>query len=71
MTGTFIETRTVNQITSIKVTVDLPKAVQGFDNSFFNFPSSLSQTIAIPGGYNDAILELYAGTVETVLGVQS
>lgn len=71
MTGTFIETRTANQITSIKVTVGFPRAVQGFDNSFFNFPSSLSQTVDILGGYSDAILELYAGTVETVLGVQS
>jgi hypothetical protein len=68
MTGTSIETRTAHQITSIQVTVGFPNAAQGFDNSFFNFPSSLSQTVNIPGGYNDAILELYAGTVTTVTG---
>jgi hypothetical protein len=70
MTSSYIETSTVNQVTNINVTVTFPKASQGFDNTFFHFPSQ-SQIINIPVGYNDAILELYAGTVETVLGVQS
>lgn len=70
MTGISIETRTVSQVTSVKVTVGFPAQALGFNNSFFHFPS-LSQTIDFPGGYNDAILELCAGKVETVFGVQS
>jgi len=72
MTGSSIEICTVSQVTCVQVTVDFPSATaqQGFDNSFFHFPS-LSQTIDIPGGYSNTIVELYAGKVETVLGVHS
>lgn len=72
MTGASIVTSTLSKITSINVTVTFPLTTraQGFDSSFFRF-SSLSQVINVPGGYNDAILELYGGKVETVLGVQS
>lgn len=71
MTGTSIETRTLSKITSIKVTVNFPLTTpQGFNDAFFHF-SSMSQEIPVPPGYNDAILELYAGKVETVLGVQN
>jgi len=72
MTGISVETRTLSQISSVRVTVDFPSSTRtmGFDNSFFHFPA-LSQTIDIPGGYSDAVLELYAGRVETALGVQS
>lgn len=70
MTGSSIETRTMSQVTSVRVTVNFPQQGLGFDNPFFHFPS-LSQTIDIPGGYNDAMLELYAGKVETVLGVNA
>ena len=72
MTGASIVTRTLSKITSINVTVTFPltTSAQGFDRSFFRF-SSLSQVFDVPGGYNDAILELYGGKVETVLGVQS
>jgi hypothetical protein len=70
MTGSSLETRTTNQVSSVRVTVSFPWQGLGFDNSFFHF-QSLSQIINVPGGYSDAILELYAGTVETVLGVQS
>jgi hypothetical protein len=72
MTGASIVTSTLSKITSINVTVTFPLTTraQGFDSSFFRF-SSLSQVINVPGGYNDAILELYGVKVETVLGVQS
>jgi len=68
MTGASIVTRTLSKITSINVTVSFP--AQGFDSSFFHF-SSESQEINVPVGYDNAILELYGGKVETVLGVQS
>jgi hypothetical protein len=72
MTGTSIETRTLSKITNIRVTANFPSttSAQGFNDLFFHF-SSLTQEISVPPGYNDAILELYAGKVETVLGVQS
>jgi hypothetical protein len=68
MTGTSLETSTQNKITSVTINVTLP--IAGFDNSFFHY-STTSQVINVPSGYNDAILELYVGNVETVLGVQS
>jgi len=72
MIGASIVTRTLSKITSINVTVTFPLTTraQGFDSSFFRF-SSLSQVINVPVGYDNAILELYGGKVETVLGVQS
>lgn len=70
MTGTSIETRTLSHITSIQIIVSFPSIAQGFNSQFFNF-SSLSQVINVPKGYNNAILEVYSGNVETVLGVQS
>jgi hypothetical protein len=72
MTGSSLETRTLSKITNIRVTVNFPPttSAQGFNDLFFHF-SSLTQEISVPPGYNDAILELYAGKVETVLGVQS
>jgi len=75
MTGASLETRTmsINSGALVNVTVTFPSATlaQGFDNpSFFHF-SSLSQVFSVPTGYDNAILELYAGRVETVIGVQS
>ncbi len=72
MTGTTLETRTLSKITSVNVTLTLPLAIaaQGFDSTFFHY-SSVSQVFNVPAGYNDAVLELYSGKVETVLGVQS
>ena len=68
MKGASIEVPTLSEITSIKVTASFPD--QYFDSSFFHF-SSESQEITVPEGYDDAILELYIGKVETVLGVQN
>jgi hypothetical protein len=71
MTGSSIATQTKNQVTGVNLTVTFPKQLLGFDSSFFNFPS-LNQSIPIPTvGYSDKILEVYAGKVETTLGVQS
>jgi hypothetical protein len=71
MTCNSIQASTLSQITSIEITVYYPSSTQGFNSPFFNLYSS-NQTINVPPkGYNNAILEVYSGNVETMLGVQS
>jgi hypothetical protein len=71
-TGNSVAANSKNRISSIKVTVDFPTATRlnGFDASFFNFPT-LTQQIDVPAGYGDAVLELYTGLVTVELGVHS
>jgi hypothetical protein len=70
LTGSSVTTHTQNQVTSVQVTVDFPNATlqQGFDASFFHFPS-LVQQIDVPPGYSDSVIEFYSGRVEVELGV--
>jgi hypothetical protein len=70
--GNSIATKTTNKVTSIKITVDFPitTASQGFDASFFHFPT-LTQIINAPSGYSDSVLELYVGQVNVELGVNT
>jgi hypothetical protein len=72
LTGTSIAANTIDRVTSIKVTVDFPDntSQQGFDASFFHFPS-LTQVIDVPLGYSDSVLELYSGDVKVELGVHA
>lgn len=72
LTGNSVTAITKNRVTSIKVTVDFPAATrqQGFDASFFHFPS-LEQVFDVPAGYSDSQLELYIGEVKVDLGVHS
>ena len=72
LTGSSVTANTKNQITSVKVTVDFPNETsqQGFDASFFHFPSD-EQVIDVPPGYSDPVLEFYSGKVEVELGVHS
>lgn len=70
LTGKTIEANTINNVTSIKVTVSFPKGSppENFDEFFFNFPS-LSEVINIPSGYSDAVLEFYASEVTVEFGI--
>jgi hypothetical protein len=72
LTGNSLTTSTKNQVTSVKVTVGFPSETsqQGFDASFFHFPSSY-QVIPVPPGYSDSVLEFYSGEVKVELGAYS
>ena len=69
LTGKSIEAKTINSVTNINVTVSFPKGSPpyNFDNFFFNFPS-VSETINVPSGYSDAVLEFYASEVTVDFG---
>jgi len=70
MTGNSVSAKTISDVTSIKVTVSFPNSTSqmGFDASFFHFPS-LSEVINIPPGYEDSVLEFYAGGVTVEFGI--
>jgi hypothetical protein len=70
LTGNNVTANTKNQVTSVKVTVGFPSETsqQGFDASFFHFPSSY-QVIPVPSGYS--VLEFYSGEVKVELGAYS
>lgn len=72
LTGSSVAVNTTNQVTSVKVTVDFPyeTSIQGFDASFFHFPT-LDQIIDVPSGYSDSVLELYSGKADVELGLHS
>jgi hypothetical protein len=70
LTGSSISANTINNVKSINVTVDFPNAIGGFDNSFFHFPSRY-ETISIPNGFSDVVLEVYASKVTTIVGAYS
>lgn len=52
-------------VTDVKITVDFPRNNQGFDNSFFNFPSC-NQTILTS---KDSVFVFHEGEVTMALGV--
>jgi hypothetical protein len=65
LTGEDITTKTMENVTSIKIELDFP--IAGFDNFFFNFP----QTVESVSSINGAVLELYVGAVDVALGVHA
>jgi len=71
LTGNSILVKTQNKVTSIKIVLSFPQAVNGFDNTFFNFPS-VQEIINTPPGYpsanKDCVIEIYTGAVSTELG---
>lgn len=71
LTGNSVKAHTISGVTKINVTVSFPKG-GGFDNSFFNFPST-SEEITIPDEYisddNDSVLEFYVGEVTVDFGI--
>lgn len=69
LTGSSLSTSMINHVESINITVSFPTATSqlGFDNSFFHFPS-LYETINIPDGFDDVVLEVYASRVTVLVG---
>lgn len=75
LTGESVKANTLNNVESIRVTVEFPAAGSGFDSDFFNFPA-LSQVIDVPTivsppteGYHNVVLELYLSEVSVGFGV--
>ena len=71
LTGESVEAHTINDVTSISVTVDFPREASpaNFDSAFFNFPYN-SEDIPVPtSGYNNVVFELYLSEVSVEFGV--
>jgi hypothetical protein len=71
LTGESVEAHTINDVTSISVTVDFPRAAppENFNSNFFNFPFN-SENIPVPtSGYNNVVFELYLSEVSVEFGV--
>jgi len=68
LTGASVKAYTLNNVSSINVSVDFPKADSSFDSGFFNFPA-VNQDISIPSGYADVVLEFYVSEVSVAFGV--
>lgn len=70
LTGKSFEANTLNDVTSINVTVSFPRgsSPENFDDFFFHFPS-LTEVINIPSGYDDVVLEFYVSEVTVDLGI--
>lgn len=71
LTGRSVEARTLNNVTSIDVSVSFPRAdsPENFDSAFFNFPSE-SEEISVPSsGYDNIVFELYLSEVSVEFGI--
>jgi hypothetical protein len=71
LTGNSVEAHTINEVTSISVTVDFPREAspENFDSAFFNFPYN-SEDIPVPtSGYDNVVFELYLSEVLVEFGV--
>lgn len=68
LTGESIKAYTMNNVSSINVSVDFPRSSDDFDTAFFNFPA-VNQNIAIPSGYDNVVFELYLSEVLVEFGV--
>ena len=76
LTGESVKAHTLNNVTSISVSVDFPRgASDDFDSAFFNFPAN-TQNFVIPPiveypnpGYHNVVLELYLSEVSVAFGV--
>jgi hypothetical protein len=69
LTGESINAHTVNDVTSISVTVDFPSEGSGLDSVFFNFPGENPEDIPVPSGYDNVVLELYLSEVSVDFGL--
>ena len=69
LTGESVNAYTLNNVTSIDVSVDFPRGVSdSFDSAFFNFPA-VNQSITIPSGYDNVVFELYLSEVSVGFGL--
>ena len=71
LTGKSVEARTLNNVTSINVTVSFPRAAspENFDSAFFNFPS-IFEDIPVPtSGYDNIVFEFYLSEVSVEFGI--
>jgi hypothetical protein len=71
LTGRSVEARTLDNVTSIDVSVSFPRAdsPENFDSAFFNFPSE-SEEISVPSsGYDNIVFELYLSEVSVEFGI--
>jgi hypothetical protein len=70
LSGESVKAYTLNNVSSISVSVDFPRgASDDFDSAFFNFPSDNPQNIAIPSGYDNVVFELYLSEVSVGFGL--
>jgi len=73
LTGESVQAYTINDVTSISVTVDFPREAspQNFDSDFFNFPfnSEDFDLSTIASGYDNVVFELYLSEVSVEFGV--
>lgn len=76
LTGKTVEARTLNNVTSIDISVSFPRAAppENFDSAFFNFPFE-SEEISVPpispppSGYKNVVFELYLSEVSVGFGL--
>lgn len=71
LTGESVEARTLNNVTSIDVTVDFPRGAspENFDSAFFNFPYDSEEISVPPSGYDNIVFELYLSEVSVGFGL--
>lgn len=73
LTGNSVEAHTINDVTSVSVTVDFPREAspENFDSDFFNFPynSEDFDLSTIVSGYDNVVFELYLSEVSVEFGV--
>ena len=71
LTGESIEAQTLNNVTSIDVSVSFPRGAspENFDSAFFNFPEN-SEELSVPtSGYDNVVFELYLSEVSVEFGI--
>jgi len=72
LTGESFTANTINNVTSISVTVDFPRGAspENFDSDFFNFPYD-NEDISLPppGIYDNVVLEFYLSEVSVGFGI--
>ena len=76
LTGESVEAHTINDVTSVSVTVDFPREAspENFDSDFFNFPYN-SEALDVPpmgdlpSEYDNVVFELYLSEVSVEFGV--
>jgi hypothetical protein len=74
LTGESVNAHTVNDVTSISVTVDFPSAASGLDSVFFNFPDNselldVPSMGSLPSEYDNVVFELYLSEVSVDFGL--
>lgn len=72
LTGNSVRAHTLNNVESISVNVDFPRAAspENFDSAFFNFPfDSEDISIPSPGTYDNVVFELYLSEVSVEFGL--